>query len=63
MIYKPGFDIITTIEYFESRPMDTFRKVALRKEARDGIRAVLSDYTSCYLGVDVLRGSNRLEMQ
>jgi len=63
LIYRPGFDIIDVFRYFQSKPVKTFEKVGLRPEVRREVRDILADYTDRYLGVDVLRASEKLEVR
>ena len=63
LIYKPDFDIIDMLRYFESKPLKTFEKVDLKPEVRNEVREILSEYTDRYLGVDVLRSSRGLEVK
>ena len=63
LIYKPDFDIIDMLRYFESKPLKTFEKIDLRPEVRNEVREILSEYTDRYLGVDVLRSAKGLEVK
>ena len=63
LIYRPDFDIIDMLRYFESKPLKTFEKVDLKPEVRNEVREILSEYTDRYLGVDVLRSSRGLEVR
>ena len=63
LIYSPGFDIIDVFGYFESKPLKTFEKIGLRPEVRKEVKEILADYTDRYLGMDVLRSSQGLEVQ
>jgi len=55
LIYRPSFDIITTIGYFLDKPLRTFGKVSLKTEVSRQLREILAEYLSHYLNVDVLR--------
>jgi DNA repair protein RecO (recombination protein O) len=63
LIYRPNFDIINVLRYFDSKPIKTFEKVDLKPEVRNEVREILSEYTDRYLGVDVLRSSGGLEVK
>jgi len=63
LIYRPGFDIIDVFRYFDSKPLKTFEKVGLRSGVRNEVKEILADYTDRYLGIDVLRTNERLEVQ
>lgn len=63
LIYRPGFDIIDVFRYFGSKPIKTFEKVDLKPEVRREVREIIADYTDHYLGVDVLRSVQGLEVQ
>lgn len=54
LIYKPSFDIIDVFRYFETKPLQTFEKVTLKKEDAAVIREILANYTERYLDADVL---------
>ncbi|MBQ6440617.1 MAG: DNA repair protein RecO [Mogibacterium sp.] len=62
LIYKPDFDIISVFRYFDSKPIKTFEKIDLKLGVRSEVREILSEYTSRYLGVDVLRPTRGLEV-
>ena len=61
LLYKPRFDIIDVLRYFESKPLATFEKIDLKQDVADTVRDIISQYTERYLDVDVLRKSNGLE--
>ena len=63
LIYRPGFNIIDVFRYFSSKPIRTFEKVDLKPSVRKEVRDLLADYTDRYLGVDVLRAAQGLEVQ
>ena len=63
LLYRPDFDIIDMLRYFDSKPLKTFEKVDLKPEVRSEVKEILSEYTSRYLGVDVLRSSRGLEVK
>ena len=63
LIYSPKFDILDVFEYFDSKPLKTFEKVDLKPSVAGEVREILAEYTSRYLGVDVLRSSKGLEVQ
>ena len=54
LIYKPSFDIIDVFRYFETKPLQTFEKVTLKKEDAAVIKEILANYTERYLDADVL---------
>ena len=56
LIYNPSFDIIDVFRYFLSKPLKTFEKITLKDDVAVTIRRILAEYTSRYLGVDVLSG-------
>ncbi len=62
LIYRPDFDIIDMLRYFDSKPLKTFEKVDLKPVVRDKVREILSEYTDRYLGVDVLNSTRGLEV-
>lgn len=62
LIYRPRFDIISMLRYFESKPLKTFEKVDLKHEVRNEVREIISEYTKRYLGVDVLMSSKGSEV-
>ena len=62
LIYRPDFDIIDVFRYFSTKPIQTFEKVDLKPAVRKEVRDILADYTDRYLGVDVLRPVQGLEV-
>lgn len=58
LIYKPGFDIINVMRFFESKPLKAFEKIELKKEDAKVVREIIANYTERYLDVDVLRKSD-----
>ena len=62
LIYKPSFDIINVLKFFESKPLETFEKLRLKKEDEAVLRDILANYTERYLDVDVFSSTNRLEV-
>ncbi|MBQ6314905.1 MAG: DNA repair protein RecO [Mogibacterium sp.] len=54
LIYRPTFDIIDTLRFFMTRPLSTFEKVNLKKETADSFGQIIAEYTSRYLGADIL---------
>lgn len=63
LIYRPRFDIITVLRYFESKPLKTFEKVDLKPEVRNDVREIISEYAGRYLGADVLSSPIELEVR
>ena len=55
LIYRPSFDIIGVFRYFGAKPLATFERAGLKPEVAAGIREILAEYISRYLGADVLR--------
>lgn len=62
LIYSPSFDIIDVFRYFESKPLQTFEKVTLKREDAAVIREILANYTERYLDADVLSNINGPEV-
>ncbi|MBR2674142.1 MAG: DNA repair protein RecO [Mogibacterium sp.] len=54
LIYKPSFDIINVLRYFESKPLKAFEKIDMKKEDANAAREILANYTERYLDVNVL---------
>ena len=63
LIYRPEFNIIDVFRYFSMKPIQTFEKVDLKPSVRKEVRDILADYTDRYLGVDVLRTAQGLEVK
>ena len=62
LIYSPSFDIIDVFRYFESKPLQTFEKVTLKREDAAVIKEILANYTERYLDADVLSNINGPEV-
>ena len=62
LIYRPSFDIIEVFRFFLSRPLKTFEKVSLKKDVSEQILNILAEYTSLYLGVDILGKDDEMEV-
>ena len=54
LIYRPSFDIIEVLNYFESKPLKAFEKINLKEEDAKVVRDIIANYTERYLDVDVL---------
>lgn len=55
LIYKPSFDIIGVVRFFESKPLKAFEKIDLKKEDAKVVREIIANYVERYLDADVLR--------
>ena len=55
LIYKPSFDIIDVLRFFESKPLKAFEKIDLKKEDAKTVKEIIANYTERYLDADVLR--------
>lgn len=54
LIYKPSFDIVEVIDYFQKAPIKQFVKVSLKPEVEEELKVILNEYIRHYIGADVL---------
>ncbi|MBQ0005177.1 MAG: DNA repair protein RecO [Clostridiales bacterium] len=54
LIFKPSFDIVSVLQYFNDNPISRFEKVALKSDIKNELKNIISRYVSFYLGTNVL---------
>ena len=58
LIYRPGFDIMEVVRYFEKNPLTSLKKLALNPEAAAFLTDLLKDYFSYHLDVTDLKSES-----
>lgn len=55
LIFKPGFDIVGVVSFFEKNPMGNFSKIALNENNARDLQAIVRDYMAYHLDINHLK--------
>lgn len=58
LIYRPDFDIISTLEYFANNNFKAFQKIALEDDIARELQGIIKEYMSYHLGVGQLKSES-----
>jgi len=60
LIYEPGFDIVSIVEYFRRKPLAAFEKIALEESTARELRGILKEYIAYHLDISALKSESLL---
>ncbi len=60
LIFKPGFDIVSTLRFFVEKPLSAFEKIALNESTAGELKEILREYFSYHLEVGPLKSESML---